>query len=335
VRHSAATIAAAAVLAAGCGTPTERPAGPADLRVPLEEIERRSELPAYWLGRSFEGLPLTHADAQRNAFFVYGECRGEGTGDSWRCTGPQVQLQHWPVETVHRYGQWRGCTRTTIRGVPAAQFDGFEIYTGRVMVKIYAPNQAQARRAAELLRPLRQSAAPTEPLPPPAIDVADPLRQCALDSIDDKLHEVEREAQIPLLWLGRRFEMQPLFRVDGNGRWVRFLYGACKTPDVPGSCWPPVTLELSPLADFRPAGWAPGVRCRRLGIRGAEAALVPAAHELVVFTGVIAVRLQGPDLDSLERAARALEPLDAATEQAQLTAPPDDLAAELRRVCTA
>lgn len=126
---------------------------------------------------AFEGLPLTHAEGSqapvtpgptptverapggpgpppppaRGPFFVYGECNGEGDGEAFHCTGPQVQLQHWPIASPSRYPDYFSCTRTTIRGVPAAQFDGFEIYIGRALIRIYAPNQSQARRAAGAL----------------------------------------------------------------------------------------------------------------------------------------------------------------------------------------
>jgi len=160
--------------------------------------------------RRSRGLPLTHAEGSqapvtpgptptverapggpgpppppaRGPFFVYGECNGEGDGEAFHCTGPQVQLQHWPIASPSRYPDYFSCTRTTILGVPAAQFDGFEIYIGRALIRIYAPNQSQARRAAGALRPLGGSASPNEALPSPAIDVSEALRRCAVDSLE-------------------------------------------------------------------------------------------------------------------------------------------------------
>lgn len=347
---------AAATLVAGCGAAERTADRPPELAAELDRIQRDREHPVYWLGPSFEGLPLTYAEpspapaARRSRsgrrppaapvpgpFLVYGECRGEGTGDSYRCTAPQVQLQHWPLASPARYPRHIGCTRTTIRGAPAAQFDGFEVYVGRVLVKIYAPTQAQARRAAAGLRSLDESVSATDPLPPPETDVTEALARCALDSLDEKLDELRADAATPLLWVGRRFEGRPLFRAEGDGRWARLLYGGCKTPDVAGTCWPPLTLELSPLDDFRPAGWravrAGGMRCTRMRIRGAEAALLPSAHELVLFTGPAAVRLQGPDLALLRRAADELRPMEGAGAPARLPPPPRRLADELQSVC--
>lgn len=162
MRHIAAITVTA--LLAGCGAQEAAESPSADLSPELERIERESTDPVYWLGPSFEGLPLTHSEGPqpplgqgpstdrapgvpgppptpaRGPFFVYGECNGERGFDSFHCTGPQVQLQHWPIQGSSRYPDDFSCTRTTIRGVPAAQFDGFEIYIGRLLVKIYAPS---------------------------------------------------------------------------------------------------------------------------------------------------------------------------------------------------
>jgi hypothetical protein len=356
-------MAAAVALLTGCGAQDRAGGTSPELEADLERIERESAGPVYWLGSSFEGLPLTHGEGSqppltpgprgdratgapeppptpaRGPVFVYGECNGEGNGDSFHCTGPQVQLQHWPIASPSRYPDSFSCTRTTIRGVPAAQFDGFEIYIGRALIRIYAPDQAQARRAAAALRPLDGSASAREPLPRPEIDVSEALRRCAVDSLPAKLDELKANAQIPLFWVGRRFEEQPLFRAEGDGRLARFLYGGCKTPEVAGSCYPALTVEVSPVADRRPAGWRAirrGIgRCTRLGIRGAEAAFLRSAQELVVFTGPVAVLLRGPDLPLLRRAADALHPFDGAATPAQLAPPSDELSDELQRVCPA
>jgi hypothetical protein len=172
-----AILVLAAALLTGCGAQAARNEPSSELSADLERIEHEGDEGVYWLGASFEGLPLTHAEGSqapvtpgptptverapggpgpppppaRGPFFVYGECNGEGDGEAFHCTGLQVQLQHWPIASPSRYPDYFGCTRTTIRGVPAAQFDGFEIYIGRALIRIYAPNQSQARRAAGAL----------------------------------------------------------------------------------------------------------------------------------------------------------------------------------------
>jgi hypothetical protein len=323
-----------ALLLAGCG------AEQSDVAEELERVKRSSMGPVYWLGSSFEGLELTDIEeGPRGPFFVYGECKGEQSGDSFRCTGPQVRVYHEPIVNPDRYPEHFSCTRMTIRGVPAAKFSGFQIYTGELLIKVDAPTPAQVRRAAAALRTIDGSAGPGAPLPPPAIDVDGGLARCALESLDATLEELRNRAQIPLLWAGRKFENLPLFRAEGDGRLVRFMYGGCKTPEAAGSCWPALTIEMTPVADHRPVEWravrAGSMKCDRLRIRGAEAAVLPSAHELVVFTGVAAARLQGPDLALLRRAAGAIRPFDGSAPPEHLAPPSEELRAELRRVCGA
>jgi hypothetical protein len=364
VKSLAVAAAVAVVFLSSCGAQNQIESRSSNLSAQLKKITREGAGPSYWLGPSFEGLPLTHAEgspsppaavatsterapevppppspAARGPFFVYGECNGEGDGDSFHCTGPQVQVQHWPIASPSRYPDYISCTRTLIRGVPAAQFDGFEVYVGRSLVRIYAPTQAQARRAGAALRSLDGSVAPSEPLPRPAIDVEQALERCALDSLEVKLTELRQRARIPLLWAGRRFEELPLFRSEGDGQSARFLYGGCETPEVAGSCYPELTLDVTPAADRRPAGWNAVrkgiVRCARLRVRGTDAAVMRSAHELTVFTGSIAVLLRGPDLRRLRRAADALEPFDGPAKSGALAPPSDELRDELRRTCPA
>jgi hypothetical protein len=273
----------------------------------------------------------------RGPFFVYGECNGEGTGESFHCTGPQIQLQQWPLESPSRYPDHFSCTRTTIRGVPAAQFDGFEIYFGPSLMRIYARNQAQARRAAAALRRLDGSSTADEPLPSPAIDVGEALRRCAVDSLGAKLDELRQRSQIPLFWTGRGFEDLPLFRAEGDGPLVRFMYGGCKTPEVAGSCYPKLTIEVTPTAAHDPADWrlvrSGAMRCEHQHIRGAVAAYLPYAQELYVFTGPVAVVLRGPDQALLRRAADVIRRFDAEPNSEVLLPPSGELRRELRRVC--
>jgi hypothetical protein len=324
---------AAVLLLAGCG------AEQSDLAEELERVKRSSMGPVYWLGSSFEGLPLTDIEeGPGGPFFVYGECNGERSGDSFHCTGPQVRVYHEPIVNPDRYPEHFSCTRMTIRGVPAARFSGFQIYTGELLIKVDAPTPAQVRRAAAALQTIDGSAGPGAPLPPPAIDVDKGLERCALESLDAKFAELREHARMPLLWAGRRFEELRLFRVEGDGRrFARFMYGGCETPEVAGSCWPTLTIEVTPLADDRPAGWSlvgtGARRCDRLQIRGAEAAYLPYAHVLYVFTGPVAVALMGPERPLLRRAAEALRPFEGAATFEQLPPPSDQLRDELQRVC--
>lgn len=355
-RHAASAFGAvAALLLSGCGADATPDGTPGDPTTQLERIARHLDDPVYWLGPSFDGLPLTHAEGPlppeppptvtrnegpprppapaRGPFLVYGECKGEGSGDSYTCTGPQLQIQHWPLASPSRYPRGHHCTRTTIRGVPAAQFDHLEVYVGSALVTISAPSN-QARRAAAALRRVDGTLSPPAPLPPPAFDLGTALRRCALDSLDAKLEELRAYARIPILWAGREVHGRPLFRAEGDGRWARFRYGGCDTPEVMGSCWPPVTIEVTPNDESRPARWHASTRCSRRFVRGAPAAAMPSAHGLFVFTGAVTVHLHGPDATVVRTAAEALRPLDAAAAGDDLPPPPDDLLAELAARCS-
>jgi hypothetical protein len=355
-----ALLVVAAALLAGCGA-QERTDGASPALEDVERIKREGAAGVYWLGPSFEGLPLTHAEPAHpelargpsperapgvpgppaspgpGPIFLYGECNSEGEEDDRGCTRPQVRVYHRPISSPGRYPDYFSCTRMTIRGVPAAQFSAFEIYVGESLIKIDAPTRAQVRRAAAALRPVDGSAGPGEPLPPPAIDVDNALKRCALDSLDAKLDELRESAQIPLLWAGRRFEELPLFRVEGDGRVAWFMYGGCKTPEVAGSCYPALTIEVTPVADRRPSDWSAvqrrQVMCDRFSIRGAEAAFLGSARELYIFTGPTTVVLRGPEPPLLRRAAAALYPFDGAARPDRLAPTPEQLRDELRRVC--
>jgi hypothetical protein len=356
VQRAAAALGVAIAILTGCGADERADGTPSDLSAKLEQLERGYDEPVYWLGASFEGLPLTDTEGAQpppmlspsmrrsdrpfprpsapapGPFLVYGECSPEGQGESYLCTGPQIQVGHWPIASPSRYPRRDSCTRTTIRGVPAAQFDHLEIYVGRTLLAISAP-RAQARRAADALRRLDGSAAPPQPLPEPALDLSVALRRCALDSLDAKLDELRAHAEIPLQWGGRKVDGQPLFRAEGDGSWARFLYGSCKTPEVAGSCWPPVTIEVTPNAESHPARWHPSARCTRLEIRGAPAAAMPSASALFVFTGEVTVHLHGPDAALVRRAAEALHSLDGLAT-GDHPPPPDELVAALRTRCS-
>jgi hypothetical protein len=91
-----------AVALTACGT---------DPKEEARELARAKGPPLYYLGDEFEELPLTHVEP--HGFFVYGECDGEGSGDTFDCTKPQVQLQHYALARRHPrccdIGRWR-CT---------------------------------------------------------------------------------------------------------------------------------------------------------------------------------------------------------------------------------
>jgi hypothetical protein len=133
----------------------------------LSRIRAASGPPVYFLGRRFAGLPLTHAESERagHALFVYGTCKIPPGSDSG--CAPPVQIQ------VFRFdpNMWRaavGChLRPSLRGVRTVRHDGLVLLTLSTVVKIYARNPAEDRRAALALRAVGNGPSWNEPLPPP------------------------------------------------------------------------------------------------------------------------------------------------------------------------
>jgi hypothetical protein len=119
----------------------------------------------FWLGSSFEGLPLTHSEG---GHYVYGDCDIE-PGSDGGCS-PPLQLQNAttcernPVAldvALRRIVKLRG-------GAVAATLNAghVEIGTGRRAVSVYANSPRRAMRAARALR-RRFEEAPAALLPPP------------------------------------------------------------------------------------------------------------------------------------------------------------------------
>ena len=90
---------------------------------------RNSKAPYFYVGRSFDGLPVTHVERYHRgvATLVYGTC----TARSDQGCAPPLELQHWLCQ-------------------------------GRVTVAIFA-DRARASRAAKALRPLSRGASGRRP----------------------------------------------------------------------------------------------------------------------------------------------------------------------------
>jgi hypothetical protein len=153
---------------------------------PQEEARElaQAEGPAlYFLGDQFEELPLTHVEP--HGFFVYGECDGEGTGDTFHCTKPQVQLQHYALSRRHPAmfqatpSELPVCARGTAGSRPVAAFatsGGLEVYAGSRVIVIFGDSADRTLRAARALRVLR---GPRGGAPPDSVSHA--LERCSRD----------------------------------------------------------------------------------------------------------------------------------------------------------
>lgn len=125
---------------------------------------------AYYLGESFQGIPLERklrncrpplqGEPGRPNYlsYIYGDC--VATSDTG--CAPPFELQSAPAcernLSQYRHGSYR---LLKVRGVPAATFAGdvrLEVYTGDATVTIFAPDQSRVMEAAEALRSIPGSA---------------------------------------------------------------------------------------------------------------------------------------------------------------------------------
>lgn len=163
--------ATACLLAGGCLGGQETVTVPFGHNIDRElgEVRSRATHPVYWVGRRFDGLPLTAVsfDSRRPGVvsFLYGTCTIRLPADGG--CGVPVDIQLFPFRT-EQWSRAVGCTdRGTLRGVPAVRHDGLVLFTRDTIIKIYARNAAQTRRVVRALRPLASSQRDARLLPKP------------------------------------------------------------------------------------------------------------------------------------------------------------------------
>ena len=153
----------------------------------LEELVNAPGPPLYFAGRTFAGLPLTHAerDVEDHALFVYGSCDVQDPDgffgpEGGSCSSP-IQIQIFSIRPEDwRAGFVQGChRRPSVRGVPTVRHDGLVVFTSSIGVKIYARSPAEDRSVARALRAVDGSVPPEADLPPPAFDVETVLAACS------------------------------------------------------------------------------------------------------------------------------------------------------------
>jgi hypothetical protein len=122
--------------------------------------------PVYWLGGSFQGLPIGEAtyDPSGSYSLQYGNCLEGGQGT---CVTP-VRIVTSPDNSFLPGGSTAG-TRTRIRGVGALIAQAgrtIVLATGGVVVDIYATSARAAAAAARTAVPINQPGSPEAPLAP-------------------------------------------------------------------------------------------------------------------------------------------------------------------------
>jgi hypothetical protein len=181
----AASLLALATLAAlsGCGTHAPPPLSEHDINV----ARRFTVYNVYWVGRWFQGVPLTAADFRREynpqvgLGVYYGNCETKGSLlGAGTCTLP---LEIRSVCYVQHHNAGLGPHHSVhIRGVPGVIFDGgksIELYSAHVAIDIYADTPARALAAARRVYPLNGPEARRhfEPLLPPPLFVPDTVHK--------------------------------------------------------------------------------------------------------------------------------------------------------------
>jgi hypothetical protein len=168
----AAVFAALTALAAGCATHSPSLLSAQALR----PTRMMRDLPIFWAGTHFEGIPLTAADRPEDYLpalglrVYYGDCGPHALLSSGGCTLPlEINSIIYRRHSTLDLGPQRP---TRLRGVPAIVFDGgksIELYTGRVSVDVYSNSPSRALHAVQALRTLNVSLVrrPRVNLPPP------------------------------------------------------------------------------------------------------------------------------------------------------------------------
>jgi hypothetical protein len=151
-------LAAGALSLFGCGGHAAPPVDRAAIQIGRQFPYFR----VYWVGARFQGVPVT-AIGGRSGYerssgtnVAYGDCeRTKGLLSTGPCVLPlEVNTKIFRAQDNRSLGNQRN---VALRCVPATVFDGgrsIQIYTGRVVVSIYADSAARALGAAAALRPL-------------------------------------------------------------------------------------------------------------------------------------------------------------------------------------
>ncbi|HEX3874709.1 MAG TPA: hypothetical protein VHW26_11225 [Solirubrobacteraceae bacterium] len=164
---SGPVLALAMSLLCACAT---HPAGPITTQ-DLAAAQSFRPFTVYWVGRSFDGVPLTAADTRQDYDATVGERVYYGNCDKPKSilstTGCQLPLEIATVNyrAINSRGNEGLGTRTNevIRGVPAVVFDSgrsIQLYTGRLAIDIYADGAARALAAARAVVPMNRPDTP-------------------------------------------------------------------------------------------------------------------------------------------------------------------------------
>ncbi len=143
------------LLDGGGGGGSAPPARAGELRWTVEDAKHFKEFPLYWLGESYEGLPLTKIIRYRYdeniVLFIYGSCT---PGPDSGCAPPlSIRVEPYCMKPPERISPAVRGTPFEVRGAVAEQISGdLRIWSGEVSVKVFTEGAASQVEAVEKLR---------------------------------------------------------------------------------------------------------------------------------------------------------------------------------------
>jgi hypothetical protein len=151
-------------------------------------LEETRELPGpapYFLGETFEGLPLSAIFGPHSTvWFVYGDCEVLGEDELGCREEPALSVEVWPESIAFSASP---CRKVEVRGAPGAlyrdrvealDYNAIQLYIGSRTITIAAGSPDEILRAAHALRTVEESAPSADPLPAPSIDAEAELAHC-------------------------------------------------------------------------------------------------------------------------------------------------------------
>ena len=292
---------------------------------------------SWWLGRSFEGLPITHAEpgaGDRVDDLGYGACeRFGGKLDpftSTRCGYPlwlQVRTRRYALSSDEFPRRLDGsCATTTVRGAPVVVGPGGAVlYTGELAIAALGQPD-QVGRALAQIRPVDGRARMT----PPSLGV-EALTNCIrvarpFASLEDRTAALRRNPGLPLVWVGPWYAGGRLTSAERTGKTAVLSYASCGRGSELGSCLETISISSEPADGRRLRATLSGATCRTFTAAGASGVAWTkdlageTAGGVLIFTGDAAISLANDitlemiPISRLEAVAQLVRPLPPDTQ---------------------
>ena len=249
----------------------------------------------WWLGRTFEGLPITRAApaaGNRINDLGYGACRRFGGKldpfTSTRCGYPlwvQVRKRRYTLSFDEIPHQVDGtCARAAVQGAPVVVgANGSVLYTGELAIAV-SGRPDQVGRALAALRPPRGEARFERPSP--AIDT---LANCSrpdhpFASLGPRIAALRRGTGLPLAWVGPWYAGGQLTSAGQAGAAAVLTYTSCGRASDLGRCLETMSISSEPLDRGTVLSTLEGATCRTF--RASNAVGVAWTKDLAGETGV-------------------------------------------------